>query len=712
MTRGAGASIASLRQLARLYGVQATYVDVFHRRKSASPDALLLTLRALGAPVDSTRDVPAALRERRQALWRQGVEPVVVAWDGGPTAFELRLPVGHSSGSVACHLTPESGEIQTWTVDLASLSLRQAVDIEGERYLATRLPLPGPLPWGYHRLRLETRGGPFETMITSAPMRAYSPSEDCARKTWGVFLPLYALHSAHSWGGGDFTDLAALVEWVAGLGGSVVATLPLLAAFLDEPCDPSPYAPASRLFWNELYLDVTRIPELKRCPTAQALLASEEVQRELDALRSSSLIDYRRQMALKRTVLEELVRGFVAERTERHAAFQRFVEDHPQVADYARFRATGERQGTPWPSWPPPLRDGVLREGDYDETARHYHLYVQWVAHGQIHALAEKTKGVDVDVYLDLPLGVHPHSYDVWREREAFALDVSGGAPPDAVFTAGQDWGFPPLHPGAIRAQGYRYVIATLRHQLAHAGLLRIDHVMGLHRLFWIPKGLESREGVYVRYPAEELYAIVSLESHRYKASIVGENLGTVPAYVHSTMARHNLHRMHVLQYELATDTRRVFRGAPREAVASLNTHDMPPFAAYWRGLDIADRRRRGLVDRRGAALERKHRQTLKRALAGFLEGQGWLKADPANGHAALKACLRFLGAGPARVVLVNLEDLWLETQPQNVPATREECPNWQRKARHSLEALCTMSTVLDTLRDIEGLRRQGRSAR
>src|SRR3990172_6909058 len=233
------------------------------------------------------------------------------------------------------------------------------------------------------------------------------------------------------------------------------------------------------------------------------------------------------------------------------AGFGGLVAGHPEVEDYARFRATGERQRAPWPSWSRPLCDGVLTEGDYDERARRYHLYVQWVAREQIRVLSEHSRRAGVNLYLDLPLGVHPHSYDVWREREAFVLGVSGGAPPDVVFTQGQDWGFPPLHPEAIREQGYRYVIAYLRHQLQHTTLLRIDHVMGLHRLFWIPKGLEARDGVCVRYPAEELYAIFCLESHRHRASIVGENLGTVPAYVNSAMARHNLHRMYVLQYEL-----------------------------------------------------------------------------------------------------------------------------------------------------------------
>jgi 4-alpha-glucanotransferase len=712
MRRAASWQGAPLRALARLYGVQTAYDDVARRRRPASPEALRLVLRALGAPLESFHDAAAALRERRESLWKRGVEPVTAAWEGGPAALELRLPADQARGPVACHLRLESGDVEKWAVHSARLASVGSVEVEGKRYVGKKLPLPHRLPWGYHRLTVETHGRLFECMIISAPLRAYSSHDDSARRLWGVFLPLYALHSGRSWGGGDFADLEGLVEWVAGLGGSVVSTLPLLAAFLDEPCDPSPYAPASRLFWNELYLDVARIPELKDCVPAQALMASGGVQREIEALRASSVVDYRRQMAVKRRVLEELACSFFLEASGRSADFRRFVATHPEVENYARFRATGERKRAPWPSWARPLCDGVLTEGDYDERARRYHLYVQWVAHEQIGVLSEHARRAGVNLYLDLPLGVHPHSYDVWREREAFVLGVSGGAPPDVVFTRGQDWGFPPLHPEAIREQGYRYVIAYLRHQLQHTTLLRIDHVMGLHRLFWIPKGLEAREGVYVRYPAEELYAILCLESHRHRASIVGENLGTVPAYVNAAMARHDLRRMYVLQYELAPGRPEVLRTVSRDAVASLNTHDMPPFAAYWEGLDIVDRLRLGLLDPSGARIELEHRRSLRPALERFLKRQGWLTGDSPGLTPLLQACLRFLSASPTRTVLVNLEDLWLEREPQNVPGTGEERLNWQQRARYAFEAFREMPTVIDPLRAIDDLRRRKQSPR
>ncbi len=526
---------------------------------------------------------------------------------------------------------------------------------------------------------------------------------------WGVFLPLYALRTDRSCGVGDFSDLEALTTWVAEMGGQVVATLPLLATFLDDFFEPSPYLPASRLLWNEFYLDIDKVPELRKCPSAQALLESSSFQKEIKALRRSSLVDYRCQMRLKRRVLEELCRCLFAEPSNRLEAFHHFTEAYPVVEDYARFRATCEKQQCSWQSWPQTLREGVLREGDYNEENRRYHLYVQWLAHQQIEGISKQAKKKGLQLYLDLPLGVHPGGYDVWRQREAFIPATSAGAPPDTVFTKGQNWEFPPLHSERIREQGYRYTIACLRHHLQHASILRIDHVMGLHRLFCIPNGMEASQGVYMRYRAEELYAILALESHRNKTIVVGEDLGTVPAYVRPTMERHGLPRMYVVQYALATNPRKGLPPIPPDSVASLNTHDIPPFAAFWQGLDIEQRLKAGLLSRADARREKKGRRVVKEAMAHFLQDKGWLRESVVDAYTALEACLAFLGASQAHLAIVNLEDLWLETQPQNVPSTKIEYPNWQRKACYSLKEFCQIPQVLDTLRTMNKLRKQGK---
>ncbi|MEK7848165.1 MAG: 4-alpha-glucanotransferase, partial [Chloroflexota bacterium] len=451
-------------------------------------------------------------------------------------------------------------------------------------------------------------------------------------------------------------------------------------------------------------------PELPRCPTARALLESAPFREALEALRRQPLVDHRRLMALKRQALEELAQCAFAGDSPSLMELHCFAREHPVAADYARFRAAGERQRAPWPAWPAPQRDGVLKEGDYDETASRYHLYVQWLAHQQIGDLSQKAREKGVRLYFDLPLGVHPDGYDVWRERDAFVRGVSAGAPPDTFFVKGQDWGLPPPHPERLREQGYRYYIACLRHQLQYAGILRIDHVMGFHRLFYVPHGLPATQGVYVRYRAQEFYAILALESRRHNAIILGEDLGTVPPQVRPAMARHRLLRSYVAQYSVSSRAGQVLGPGSADMVASLNTHDMPTFAAFWEGLDILDREDLGLLDEDSAYEEFKARQGLKDALVGFLRQGGWMGGEGvAVPQTVLSGLLACLGHSPASTVLVNLEDLWLETQPQNVPGTREERPNWRRRAAHPLEAFSRMPEVAAALREVDRYRREGK---
>ncbi|MFC2048423.1 4-alpha-glucanotransferase [Chloroflexota bacterium] len=699
-------NIRFLYYLARLYGVQTAYYDVKHHRQQASNESLLAVLRSLGAPVATLQDVPSAWRERQQAVWQRVIEPISVFRNGESTPLEIHLPLDEAELNIDCHINLETVEHLQWEWHGASSPVLEGANVEGRRYVVKQLDLPARLPWGYHRLTLVLPGRQKQSTIISCPLKTYTPPEVPKERSFGAFLPLYALRSEQSWGSGDFSDLRTLINWTAGIGGKVVATLPLLATFLDGQSEPSPYLPASRLLWNEFCLDIKAVPELQECPAAQAVLASPSFQNEIKALRNLSLVDYQRQMELKRQVIKEMCRYLFARTSDRLEELHRFAEANPVVEDYACFRAAGDRHTTTWRLWPHPLRDGILTGDDYDMENKHYHLYAQWLAHQQIENVSEAARKENVQLYLDLPLGVNSDGYDVWRKRDSFVPDTTVGAPPDTVFTRGQNWAFPPLHPENIRENGHKYTISYLRHHLQHADVLRIDHVMGLHRLFFIPNGMEAAQGVYVRYRAEELYAILALESHRHKTVIVGEDLGTVPPYVRPAMRRHDLHNMYVVHYELASDPQKGLPPVPVNSVASLNTHDMPPFAGFWQGLDIEDRRRLGLLDRAGAEKERSRLLIMKKALANFLRGKGWLHGPEDDIPAVLKACLSFLAASRARMVLVNLEDLWLETQPQNVPSTGKEYPNWRRKTKYTFEQFCQLPQVIDTLQIVSDLRK------
>lgn len=696
-----------LEQLARLYGVQTEYQDVFRQQRKAGEAPLLRILQMLDAPVASLADVPDALRQRHLELHTRTLEPVLVAWQDRPARFELRLPSSQAGGSLDCRVVQADGQVHEWSCRVDDLQRLGEQEVEGQRIVTLALTLPLGLPHGYHRLHVHG-AVPLaaEAMLIAAPGLAYHHTEPPERQhQWGTFLPLYALHSKQSWGAGDFADLEALIDWVKDLGGHFVATLPLLASFFRHQNDASPYAPASRLFFNEFYLHLGQ-QELAGSRRAEELFRSAEVQNEIAQLRSESLAHHPRQMAIKRRVLEQLARELFSGNGPQRQELELHVRQSQHLDSYAKFRATCEKTNQHWMIWPERLRGGNLQPGDYDEQAYQYHLYVQWLVDRQLHQLANHSRSAGMTWYLDLPLGVHRDGYDVWRHPQLFALEASGGAPPDTVFTGGQCWGFPPLHPERNRLDGYQYFINVLRTHLRYAGLLRIDHVMNLHRLYWVPEGMGADQGVYVRYPAEELYAVLCVESHRARAEIIGENLGTVPVEVDEAMNRHALRRMYVVEYEIQDDEQRPLADVPANTIASLNTHDMPQFTAFWQGDDLPDRKDLGLMDESGLAEQQQLRARQRRGLVRQLHQGGHLQQPGEDARTATEACLRMLAASPARFMLINLEDLWGALEPQNTPGTLDQRINWRRRAQRGLESLRDDPQIVRLLRQIAELRR------
>ncbi len=706
MSSGRDREVQALRRLARFRGVQTAYFDIRHQRRAPSPETLLAVLRALGEPLAKLQDAGEAVRRAEAEAWARICPPVCVAWDGAALPLELRVPSEDRDARAWIRVVLNSGDTLEAGCDLSAISAVSSGTGPAGSCVTKKVPLPWTLPPGYHSLRVEIGSAEGAATIVSAPSCAWSAPGGNGRG-WGIFLPLYALRSRRNLGTADLTDLRALMDWVARMGGDVVGTLPLLSACDPEPFNPSPYSPSSRLAWNEFYLDLACAPGFAECRVAGEMLASPAFREEVDRLRGEAAVDYRRAAALRRPVLEALAEAFFRKDPAARADFRRFVSEHPLIGDYARFRAAWDTIRSPWPTWRAPLRDGVLRDGDFEAAAERYHLYAQWALHLQLQELSAGTRKL---LYLDLPLGTSYDGYDVWRRRDLFALQASAGAPPDDFFTRGQDWGFPPLHPERVRDDGHAYFRACIANQLRYAGILRIDHVMGLHRFFWIPTGAAPADGTYVRYPAEEMYAVLCLESHRHRARVVGEDLGTVPPYVRPAMARHGLRRMFVVQYDLAPNPGSAVGRIPKRSLACLNTHDMPPFAAFAEGRDIDDRVSLGLLEGEEACSEKAARQALTRALSEFLRKRGRLPRAGGNPgqEALLRACLSYLAGSAAETVIVGLEDLWLEQVPQNTPGTSSERPNWMRKSRYSLEEIQGLPSVARALREVDGIRKGG----
>lgn len=523
-------------------------------------------------------------------------------------------------------------------------------------------------------------------------------------RLWGVFAPAYALQGGTGIGAHVGT-LDALARFVHPRGGRVVATLPLLASYLDEPFDPSPYAPVSRLFWNELYLDLGSLPELAAVPDALD---------NLEGLRSwghaanarGRTFDYRHQSGYVRGTLEKVIAGRGSWPTACTEAFARYAEEHPDAVEYARFRARVEVDGT-WRSWPESGAAGAARTHPrgLDQVTVDVHLFSQFAMQRRMDALADDLASRDQRLYLDLPVGTHAEGFDTWKHRDLFAWGCAAGAPPDDFFTEGQNWGFPPIKPQVSRASGHAYLREVLRHHMRVAGILRLDHVMGLHRMFWVPDGLEAREGVYVRSPRDELFALVAEESIRSGCVVVGEDLGTVPDEVRDAMAAHGLLGMYVAEFNQPA-----WQGAPLEAptneqLAVVDTHDTPTFSGWLRGRDIDRRKEVGLLDDISALDEYAARRQQRENAIGFLRGRGDLPpgADDADDIAIHTALLRFVGDSDSPCVLVNLEDLWGETEPQNVPGTPVDRPNWVHRYPYEVGELAThdeLNAALAALQD------------
>jgi 4-alpha-glucanotransferase len=644
-------------ELASLWGVSTAYRDAAGHRREPPREAVIEVLGALGgSSLRDERGLREALKARKAQLRERLVEPVLVAWEG---------------------LLPRT----------ALQGLRTTVVLESGDELAVASGTR--IPFGRYGLRVESGRRVREVTVISAPRRCWKVEAGPA--DWGVFAPTYALRSERDWGAGDLAEVESLLRTVSEVGGKAVATLPLLAVYLDRPFEPGPYTPVSRLFWNEFYVAVEQIPEWADCAPARAVWGSGEFQEKVARLRARLFVDYAGVMALKRRVLEELCRHYFREGgSRRRAALEAFLAEGPEVLAYADFRAKVEAQGCDWRAWPAQAQPSERPPTTVDQLseAGRYHLYTQWQLHEQLARMS--------GLVLDLPVGIHPGGFDVWSRRDQFVTGMAIGAPPDAFFTHGQCWDSPPLHPERIRDQGLSYWEQVLRHHMRFATWLRIDHVMSLHRLFWIPAGRGPDQGVYVDYPTDELYAVLCLESFKTQTLVTGEDLGTVPPGVRSRMRRHNVLGTWVLQGAVRPRSARVVAPVPPNVVAALGTHDMFPLAGFLKGDDIRERVQTRQLDENGARRALAARRRLIAKLSSFLAGS----ADENDPAKVLAGALSYLAASQAALVLVALDDLLLQEHPQNIPGTGADRENWRRKlsgGRDEIERVISCAVPLLT---------------
>jgi (1->4)-alpha-D-glucan 1-alpha-D-glucosylmutase len=551
---------------------------------------------------------------------------------------------------------------------------------------------------------------------------------------WGPTTQLYTVRSRRNWGIGDFTDLGALVEEFARRGADIVGVNPLHALFPNHPDLASPYSPSSRRFLNVQYLDPESIADFAECEEARSRVASPAFQERLAALRSKVQVDYVGVAAAKSEVLELLYAGFRSRhltpgstRGQAFRAFQtqggRALRLHALYEALAEHFCNADPTISCWQQWPEsyrhPGQPAVAQfECDHLERAEFYE-YLQWNAAIQLEGVARKAQeaGMEVGLYADLAISAAPGGAEVWSGQDIYALHASVGCPPDPLGPTGQDWGLPPLVPHRLAEAAYEPFIQLLRVNMAQPGALRLDHVMGLRRLFWIPRGSRAADGAYLAYPFEDLLGILALESHRNRCLVIGEDLGTVSDEVRHAMASERILSYKVLIFE------REYGGdfkAPQRyeslALVTATTHDLPTLAGFWIGRDLALRERLGLVPNTGwLEAELWHREEDRRRLLAALAREGLApvvaehlpSAEMPAGLA--RAVHAYLARTPSRVLVVQLEDMQGVDTPVNVPGTCEEYPNWRRRLPISLEDMAgtePFESITATLRAAYGSRR------
>ena len=719
---------AALLQLARLIGIELRYTDALGETREVSVETLSRLIAAFGLPSDPAH-ARRELEERRQLL-PLGLEPahIVHAEDESPT-LALRLRSDVREVAWACHVE-DRDKICGKAVVRPSLNEQ-----------AFTLALPAGLPLGYHRLELDAGGIGAATNLIVAPALCYLPPElGPGAGSWGLSCQLYGLRSERNWGFGDFTDLAALAGAAGSSAASVLGINPLHALFAAEPRHISPYSPSSRSQLDYLYIDVTAVPGFVEDEAIRRLVEGQWFRATHWAARSAELIDYGAVAACKRAVLEALFRRFQARELGANgeargglgAQFREFQRRAGQpLADFAVFEALQEHHlpeagQFSWRNWPVAMRNPRSREvGDFAAAHRdriEFFQFLQWEADRQLEAAAAtgRDAGLSIGLYRDLAVGADPNGAEAWADQELVAPGASIGAPPDALSRGGQNWGLAPVNPLVLRQQGFAPFIASLRANMRHAGVLRIDHVMSLKRLYWIPSGMAAKAGTYVNYPFTELVRLLALESQRNACAVVGEDLGTVPEGFRETMQSAN-----VLSYRVFVFERRADGGFvppaeyPPLAAASAATHDLATLKGFWLGVDIAWRQRLGLYpDRQALKAEAAQRRRDRRLLLEALVAEALLAVEsaaqllPEGGEPVYsaeleEAILIYLARSRARLMLVQLEDVLAESEQANLPGTAAGHPNWRRPLSRTLEEIFRSGELRRIARIIEEARRR-----
>ena len=676
---GHGPDLQLLHRLADAHGVGTTFWGFDGLQYTVAPETLVKVLAALGVRAHTNGLIEAALTEAELAPWRRMLPPAVVVQQGATA----QVPVHVRDGATArLTVVPEAGD----PVAAAQQDVYvPPQDVDGVPTGRATFAVPEGLPLGWHTLQAESDGVTAECALVVVPARLTTADSLAERRGWGLATQLYSVRSKRSWGIGDFADLADLAAISGERGADYVLVNPLHAAEPVPPVQPSPYSPSTRRFFNPLYIRVEAIPELAYLkPRKRATI--ERLQEQVQGLNSDGeRLDRNAVFAAKLQALELL---YHARRSPaRQAAFDEFCRISGRgLEDFALWSAIREDLAPGDPLWTDPecALGSAAAEGLREKLADRigFHRWLQWICDEQLEYAqqAARRTGMRLGVVHDLAVGVDLSSADAWTLRDVLAPGISVGAPPDMYNQQGQDWNQPPWHPSRLAEAGYEPFRKMLSTVLRHAGGIRVDHVLGLFRLWWVPAGNSPRDGAYVTYDHEALIGILALEAQRAGAVVIGEDLGTFEPWVRDYLAARGILGTSILWFENDGDSPLPPERYRTQALASVNTHDLPPTAGYLAGDHVALRSRLGLLERSEAEERAEHVATLEKVTA-LLRERGLLPGDGSNDseEGAIEALHRLLAQAPSVLLGVALVDAVGERRVQNQPGTTEELyPNWQ----------------------------------
>lgn len=716
----------ALYQVAEMAGLANSYISAWGDEEKVSDDTLTRLLAALGYDTKNDKTLLSSAEKKHK---KEVLEAVKVVRDNEPLHVELHLGKSARISEFSWKLTTEEGEV------LEGYLQSQVISDDRVDGGALLFSLP-TLKWGYHSLEIirKRRKAPYVMTLIVTPQACYKQDAiNDGKKLWGPSVQLYTLRTAHNWGIGDFGDLKQLVGEIANRGGDFVGLNPIHSLFPANPEGASPYSPSSRRWLNILYIDVCSVPEFALSNQAQEVVGSAEFQQRLNEVRQSHWVNYTEVSSLKMGVLPFLFAEFKTRHLDKNSArakaFLTFVEEGgDSLLQQAAFDAlhntlySEDQNVWGWPVFPQELQQFDNKQvqqfiADNSDQVDLY-MYLQWLAFTQINDVQQfaEDKGMDIGLYRDLAVGVADSGSETWADHGSLCLDASIGAPPDVLGPLGQNWGLPPLNPQVLKATAYDAYIELLRANMRACGALRIDHVLGLLRLWWIPKGEDATKGAYMYYPVEDMLSILALESHRNSCSVIGEDLGTVPDEIVDLLADAGIHSYKVFFFETAEDGGYYSPTHYQEqSMSALCTHDMPTLRGFWHCDDLKMGEEIGLYPDAEQLKElflsrAKSKQEILNSVDfhGFLpEGVGRDATFVPMDRYLSDALQLHLAAGSSVLLSLQLED-WLEMdKPVNIPGTVDEYPNWRRKLSVTLDDIFNRPEVNELTKQLTDIRAQ-----